>query len=215
MSVSKQAIARIVPIAFTLAACTPDAGWADPVRITVHFSLMGDHEAGGTSPSDPDNGSRTASGSFSIVATPPAGGGQLEDFTRGLGADSVSLAWAGTTWTRATADVGRLIFDPHGALVYWQLAGDPAGLTNILVGIAPDIYVDPFAFLYTSGPSNLYEGSILSTTVTVTPAIAPPPDPGQVPEPATVALVASGVGILAVGRRRGPGLRSTPVSSRW
>ena len=75
MSVSKKAIARIAPILFTLAACTPAIAWADPVRITVQFSLMGDHEAGGTSPSDPDNGNRTASGSFSIVATPPAGEG--------------------------------------------------------------------------------------------------------------------------------------------
>jgi hypothetical protein len=213
MSVSRKAMARIAPILFTLAAFAQQAAWADPVRITVQFTLMGDHEAGATSASDPDNGNSTASGSFSIVATPPLGGGQLGDVTRGLDADFVSLKWAGTTWTSATADVGRLIFDRHGALVYWQLAGDPAGLMNILEGIAPDIYIDPFAFLYTSGPSNLYEGSLLSTKVTVTPAVAPPPDPGEVPEPATVALVASGVVLVAIARPRARGLRSAAVSS--
>jgi PEP-CTERM motif len=206
MSVCKKAMARIAPIAFTLAACTPAVAWADPVRITVHFTLMGDNKAGGTSPADPENGSRTASGWFSIVATPPAGGGQLEDFTRGLHPDAVSLTWAGTSWTHTTADVGRLIFDPHGVLVYWQLSGVPAGLANIIVGTSPDIYIDPFAFLYTSGPLNLYEGAVLSTAVRVTPAFAPPPDPGQVPEPATLALVAFGVGALVArrGRIRGP-----------
>jgi hypothetical protein len=206
MSVCKNVIARIAPIAFTLAVCTPGVAWADPVRISVHFTLMGDHEAGGTSPADSDHGRRTASGSFSIVATPPAGGGQLEDLTRGLHPDAVSLTWAGTAWTHTTADVGRLIFDPHGVLVYWQLSGVPAGLANITAGTSPDIYIDPFAFLYTSGPSNVYEGSVLSTAVTVNPAVAPPPDPGQVPEPATVALVAFGVGALAArwGRTRGP-----------
>jgi hypothetical protein len=105
------------------------------------------------------------------------------------------------------------VFDRHGALVYWQLAGDPAGLMNILEGTAPDIYIDPFAFLYTSGPSNLYEGSLLSTKVTVTPAVAPPPDPGEVPEPATVALVGSGVVLLAIVRARARGFRSAAVSS--
>jgi PEP-CTERM motif-containing protein len=212
MSVCKKAMARIAPIAFTLAACTPDAAWADPVHITVHFTLKGDHEAGGTSPADPDNGRSIASGSFSIVATPPAGGGQLEDFTRGLHTDSVSLTWAGTSWTPTTADVGRLIFDPRGVLVYWQLSGVPAGLANIIAGTAPDIYIDPFAFLYTSDPSNLYEGAVLSAAVTVTPAGAPPPDPGQVPEPATVALVAFGVGALAARRGRTRGLCSAAVS---
>jgi hypothetical protein len=212
MSLCKKAMARIAPIAFTLAACTPGAAWADPVRITVHFTLMGDHEAGGTSPADPDNGTRIASGWFSIVATPPAGGGQLEDFARGLHTDSVSLIWAGTSWTPTTADVGRLIFDPHGVLVYWQLSGVPAGLANIIVGTSPDIYIDPFAFLYTSGPLNLYEGTVLSTAVTVTPAVAPPPGPGQVPEPAPIALVAFGLGVLAACRGRTRGLCSAALS---
>jgi hypothetical protein len=212
MSVCKKAMARIAPIAFTLAACTPGVGWADPVRITVNFTLMGDHEAGGTSPADPSHGRRIASGSFSIVVTPPAGGGQLEDFTRGLHTDSVSLTWAGASWTHTTADVGRLIFDPHGVLVYWQLSGAPAGLANITVGTAPDIYIDPFAFLYTSGRSNLYEGAVLSSAVTITPAVAPPPDPGQVPEPATMALVAVGIGLLATCRGRTGGHCPAAVS---
>jgi hypothetical protein len=89
--------------------------------------------------------------------------------------------------------------------VYWQLSGVPAGLANITHKTAPDIYIDPFAFLYTTGPSHLYEGAVVSSAVTVTPAVVPPPDPGQVPEPATVTLVTFGVGVLAArrGRTRG------------
>jgi hypothetical protein len=201
MSVCKKAMARIAPVAFTLATWTCDVAWSEPVRITVSFNVMGDNEASGGSPSDPVDGRRTGFGSFSIVATRPAGGGQLEDFTRGLHADSVAFTWAGTSWTRTTADVGRLIFDPHGTLVYWQLAGLPDGLVNITAGIAPDIYLDPFAFLYTTRRASvsLYEGSILSAAVTITPTNAPPPssDPGSVPEPTSLALVASGVVVLA------------------
>jgi hypothetical protein len=211
MSVCKKAMVRIAPIAFTLAACIPGLASADPVRITVQFTVMGDREAG-TSPADPVNGSRTASGWFSIVAAPPAGGGQIEDLTRGLHPDAVSLTWAGTSWKPATADVGRLIFDPYGALVYWQLSGVPAGLANITRGVAPDIYIDPFAFLYTSGSSNLYEGAVLLTAVTVTPALTPPPEPGHVPEPATVALVAFGISALAARRGRPRGLSSAAAS---
>ncbi len=211
MSVCTKAMARIIPIAFTLTAYPPAVAWADPVRITVHFTLRGDHETG-TSPADPDNGNRTASGSFSIVAAPPAGGGRLEDFTRGLHPEAVSLTWAGTSWTNTTADVGRLVFDPHGILVYWQLSGVAAGLANIGAGTAPDIYIDPFAFLYTSDPVNLYEGTVLSSSVRVTPAVAPP-DPGQVPEPATIALVAFGIGVVATRRGRTRGLSSTAKCS--
>jgi hypothetical protein len=99
--------------------------------------------------------------------------------------------------------------------VYWQLSGVPAGLANITLGIAPDIYIDPFAFLYTTGPSNLYEGAVLSTAVTVSPATAPPPDPGQVPEPATLALVTFGVGVLAACRERTRGECAAAGSSRY
>ena len=107
---------------------------ADPIRVTVDFTV-----ADGAS----------AHGSFSIVTETPAGGGQLEDYARGLGADAVSFTWAGRSWTGTSADVPQLVFDGRGGLVYWQLAGMPAGLSDIATRTA-DFYVDPFSFLYTS-----------------------------------------------------------------
>jgi hypothetical protein len=116
----------------------------------------------------------------------------------------VSFTWAGTSWSRQTADVGRLVFDPRGALIYWQLAGFTDGLSSITAGAGPDIYLDPFAFLYTLGPGKMFEGRLLSSSATVILPSGPleTPDPSPVPEPTTVALVGSGVATLVARRVR-------------
>jgi len=195
---------RIAAFAFTAAALTlvvSAQASAEPVRFTVDFRVMGDHNPLGTSPADPLYGAEDARGSFSIVAYVPAGGGEIEDFDRGLGADAISFSWAGTNWTTGMADVSALVFDPHGTLVYWQLAGLAAGLGDISAHRGPDIYVDPFAFLYVTG-RGLFEGSVVTTTVARSPlGPAPSPAPDPVPEPASVALVGSGLLAVAGARR--------------
>ncbi|MEN3339914.1 MAG: hypothetical protein V7647_3590 [Acidobacteriota bacterium] len=205
MCVSGKARRRISAVVVTACAWTLLA-WttasAEPVRITVSFRVAGDHDPKGTTPADPVHGWAEARGSFSIVTQVPAGGGQIEDFARGLGADAVSFSWAGTRWTTRTADVSALVFDPHGTLVYWQLAGVPAGLGEISRATAPDIYLDPFAFLYVT-PRSMYQGRVMSTTELrsgdtggqTTPGS--PHDPDPVPEPIPFALVASGLVALA------------------
>lgn len=206
MYVSGKSLAWIAPVVFTLAGWISPPASADPVRITVDFTVTGIHAFGNPGSSDSENGKAVASGSFSIVAEAPAGGGQLEDFQQGLGATSVSFKWAGTSWTRATADVPRLIFDSRGDLIYWQLAGIPSGLHDISAGTAPDIYLDPFAFLYTrAGRPVLFEGGLLSASLRVVPSGSPgplDPDPSPVPEPASLALAASGLAALAVRAKR-------------
>jgi hypothetical protein len=200
MYVSGKSLARIAVVACLLAGCFTSA-WADPVRITVDFSVTGE----GT-----PRGVLSGSGSFSILTDTPAGGGQLENFKQGLNADAVSFSWAGMSWTRATADVPRLIFDMRGSLVYWELAGLPGGLTDISGTTAPDVYVDPFAFLYTipGRGSHLFQGGLLSATVKMTPAPrvvdgpTPGPGPNPVPEPMPLALVGSGLIALRLGLGR-------------
>src|SRR3954452_18872253 len=100
------------------------------------------------------------------------------------------------------ADVSALVFDPHGTLVYWQLAGHTAGLGDISARRGPDVYVDPFAFLYVAGRS-LFEGRVIATAVAGVPlGPAPAPGPDPVPEPASVALVGSGLLAVAAATRR-------------
>jgi hypothetical protein len=196
MYVCGKSLARIAVVPFLLAGCFTPA-WADPVRITVDFKVIGE----GTPP-----GGSSASGSFSILTEIPAGGGQLENFERGLNADAVTFTWAGTSWTPATADVPRLIFDTRGVLIYWELAGFPGGLLDISGKTAPDLYVDPFAFLYTTPDhgSRLFQGGLLSATVKMTPAhcLVDCPPPSPVPEPVSIVLVASGLLALRLGLLR-------------
>jgi hypothetical protein len=201
MCVSGKSRRHLAALVVTAGACTL-LSWttvsAEPVRITVNFRVSGDHDPAGTTAGDPVHGWAEARGSFSIVTQVPAGGGQIEDFARGLGADAVSFSWAGTRWTTRTADVSALVFDPRGTLVYWQLAGAPAGLGEISPATAPDMYLDPFAFFYVSRRA-LYQGRVMSTTEVrgggtgsqTTPGS--PHDPDPVPEPMPFALVASGI----------------------
>ena len=68
------------------------------------------------------------------------------------------------------ADVSALVFDPHGTLVYWQLAGLTAGLDDISPGHGPGghTYVKSVAFLYVAG-RKIFKGSVVSTSVTGVP----------------------------------------------
>jgi hypothetical protein len=206
MCVCKQSRGWIAPLVFTTAALMLTAwtsAWADPVRITVNFQVSGDRSSDGMSPADPVYGRARGGGSFSILTQVPGGGGEISDFERGLGADEVSFSWAGTSWTHGQADVSALVFDPRGTLVYWQLVGMPSGLGNISAHTAPDIYVDPFAFLYVTG-RRVFEGHVMSTAVAGEP---PPPRPGPVespdpvPEPMSIALVGTGLALFGMTRQ--------------
>lgn len=202
----------IIPILFSAVAFTPAVVSADPVRITVNFSVTGDND--NNPPNihvDPVFGTAVGTGSFSIVASPPIGGGIVENWDTGLGAEFIAFTFGGTSWTTDNADIGRLIFNAAGAVTLWQLSGVPAGLDMMSFTVFPDILVSPFDFDYTTADSpqlGIFEGTTVSSTISVTPAAA-------TPEPASLVLIATGFFAIVhreIRRRRPP---AGPRGSRF
>lgn len=184
-------------MAAALLTLVPLPAAADPVRLTVLFSVAGD-------PRDADFGSATSSGSFSILTT--LGPGQEGfDLVNGLDADAVAFAWAGATWNADNADVLVLGFDAAGNVTRWSLdgivPGDAGGMNFVL---SPDFTVacgtcttGRAGFSYTTPRSaelGIFSGSVTSFSMHLSA-----PDP--VPEPMSLLLVGTGLAGLAARRR--------------
>ena len=173
---------------------------ADPVRITVEFTVTGD-------PLDPDFASATGAGSFSIVAVPPVGGGLLADNTNGLAADVFQFSWAGTTWSTADADVIHLRFDDEGTMTAWNAGAALTGLPAVSFARFPDFIVGSCGFcpestfVYTTPRSlelGIFGGQVTRVGVTQSSV-----DPDPIPEPMSMILVGSGMlGLVGARHRR-------------
>ena len=163
---------------------------ADPFRITIHFTVMGMQGF------DPDFGDASANGFFSLVTEVPRGPGfhDVGD-PRGLGADQLSLAFAGENWTAANADV-RLLTFLNGQLVTWSLLADrkPDGFgfrdhPAFIASCAPN----GCGFVYSTARSQsleaIFNGRLSTTSVSIDPV-------ASTPEPSTLLLCAAGMAAL-------------------
>lgn len=175
------------------------ADWvgADPVRITVHFTVAG--ATGSKGIADPDFGDKVATGQFSLVTEIPTGEGfrNIADFENGLGADQLSLSFAGHTWTPANADVTLLSF-AWGQLAQWFVGGTFAGLCCSGMFPEPDILIaSSDDFNYTtprSGQLGLFKGTVVGWGSTVSPVTV-------TPEPMSLVLCATGLAAVCNRRR--------------
>ena len=190
-----QMISRFA-VAGALLTLLPQLAVADPIRLTVQFTVAGD-------PRDADFGGATSAGSFSILTT-LGPGEEGFDLVNGLNADAVSFSWAGATWNASNADVLVLGFDPAGRVTRWSLNGivpGDSGGTNFM--LSPDFSVacgscgtGRAGFGYTTPRSaqlGIFSGSVTSFSMQLSAA----PDP--VPEPMSLLLV--GTGLLGLGAR--------------
>jgi hypothetical protein len=181
-----------------LALVLPQPASADPIRVTVQFSVAGD-------PRDADFGRDTSSGSFSIPTTLGPGQSRL-DFN-GLGADEVSFTWAGTTWTATNADLVALGFDAAGNVKSWSLNGIvPGDSGGTSFNIWPDFSVGcgfcgsgVAGFIYTT-PRSLQLGIFTGRVTSFSTALSSTPSP--TPEPASLLLVGTGLAGLVTHRHR-------------
>lgn len=196
MSTVRQRLTGI-GFAFAVGGFWPVAASADPVRLTISFTVAGDTRL------DPDYANATSSGFFTVLTTLPLDS-RVTDHD-GFGATPVSFSWAGTTWTDAEADVVQLGFDADGRLNLWTLAGFVAG-SGTSSSAWPDFSVtfcgfcDPgfqMRFFYTTPRSpelGIFEGTLTSFTLTQEG------EPTPVPEP--VSLLLAGTGLAGIFARR-------------
>src|SRR3954451_4355371 len=158
-------------IVFSAAIFTAATAVAEPIRLTVNFSVTGDNNASVGHPAvDPLFGTATGIGFFSLTTIVPTGGGVVQNPGGGLKADALALDFGGTAWTTANADVTRLDFNSQGALAFWQLSGVPDGLFRVSFQTFPDILVEPFDFSYTNAASpqlGVFKGNTVTSSVTM------------------------------------------------
>ena len=198
MSTFKKCVAAFGLAVVSLVFLSPVQAEADPVRITVSFTVAGDTRL------DPDHASATGAGSFSVLTTLPPDS-RVTDFG-GFGATPVSFSWLGTTWTDADADLVQLGFDVNGQLNFWTLGGAAAGIELVRSDVSTDFsagfcgFCAPsiaLSFIYTTPRSEqlgIFTGSITSM------AITQDGEPIATPEP--ISMVLAGTGLAGIWARK-------------
>ena len=182
--VSPRSVASVVS-ALVLCLGVSAALEASPIAVTFMVSA---------SPTDPVYRGQTSAGTFTFDSSLVVPGGVVQNTTAGLNALSLAFNWAGGTWSALNADLWGLQFNPAGTLVSFGLGGEPS-LATIPPSVFPDFMINGSFMLY-STPNGTFLGHMTGFSVDLDPD-----PPSQVPEPASLLLVGSGVAAV-VGRRR-------------
>ena len=112
-------------------------------------------------------------------------------------ATSISSAFNSALTTRLTGEAGVSIFDIFGT--FNTIVASPAayGLTNVVDACGGVVGCDPSKYLFWDGIHPTSAGQALIASAMLTAAIA------AVPEPGSLLMMAAGVLMLVLARRRG------------
>jgi hypothetical protein len=203
-------LSSLTAVFLTLAGLAlPSSSAAEPLRITVTFSIVG-------SSAEPDFGAATGTGQFSFVTAQPPATDQLNP--AGFGLESMSFNWAGVDWNTSNADIYRIGLEPDGRPFAFSIGGAPSGLDlslavpdfRLLFCVAdiktPTNDCSEFTFEYSTSRSTTlgtFTGFLSQMSVAREPL-----DEAPVPEPMTLLLVGSGLGVIGARRRFLQSLRS-------
>jgi hypothetical protein len=180
---------RFLPWIAFFALVAPFPAGADPITVTFTAFPSAD-DAINTGPS---------TGTFTFDRNLiPLGGGRINNQT-GLGATNIRFVWGHTVWTTANADIGELEFSPSGGLLFWLMGGKTNHLFGMAGGIA-SLVVDDFLASASAGGN----GMILYTNAGYADGLVGLVESDSiVPEPSTMLLLATGIGVVGrVARRR-------------
>jgi hypothetical protein len=187
----------VLGVAVLLGAINATPAAATP--ITINFSVKG-------SASDPLYGANTASGYFTfdqdIIA--PNVLYQASGPTDGLNVIDAAFSWGDGSYTETDLKLSYLYRSFSGSQFLWTIGAAPSGYGGVSSNQSPDFYLSLTSFTNPSSSYFVYSTpgnhQYIVTGGITSVSYGPPPSP--VPEPASLAMLGTGLATVIVRRRR-------------